>query len=129
MRVSFFSQDSAYPTTSSRVTYLLSSVLFQLICGKLHQCIQSTTRIPGIRAETTFIPPSVSSVCLYSASMAESAILAKLRHYQVACICPVSLCLGSTIRACCRTNDHRACHQPTPPSVGPDVYLEHHWCH
>jgi len=59
---------------------LPSSVPLPLICGQLHQCIQSTPRIPGFRGETTTIPSSVSCVCPCAAGMAESAILAKLGH-------------------------------------------------
>jgi hypothetical protein len=108
---------------------LPSSVPLPLICGQLHQRIQSTPRIAGFRSETTTVPSPVFCVCLYAASMAESAILPKLGHHQLACIYAVSLCLGPTICACCRTDDHRACHQPTSPGVGPDVYLEYHRCH
>ncbi len=89
---------------------LPSSVSLPLIGGQLHQRIQSTARIPGFRGETTIIPSSVSCACLCAASMAESAILAKLGYHQLACIRPLSLYLGPTIRACCRTDDHRTCH-------------------
>jgi hypothetical protein len=108
---------------------LPSSVPLPLIGDQLHQRFQSTPRLPGFRFETTAIPSSISCVCLCAASMAESTILAKLGHHLLACICPVSLCLGPTIRTCCRTDDYRTCHQPTSPGVGPDVHLEYHRCH
>ena len=57
-----------------------SSVPLPLICGQLHQRIQSTPRIPEFRGKTTTIPSSVSGVCPCAASMAKSAILAKLGH-------------------------------------------------
>jgi hypothetical protein len=60
---------------------LPSSVPLPLIGGQLYQRIQSTPRIPGFRSETTTIPSSVSCVCLCAASMAKSAILAKLGYH------------------------------------------------
>ena len=59
---------------------LHSSVPPPLICGQLHKRIQSTPRIQGFRGETTTIPSSVSGVRPCTASMVESAILAKLGH-------------------------------------------------
>jgi len=60
---------------------LPSSVPLPLIDDQLHERIQSTPRIPGFGGETTTIPSSVSYVCLCPASMAKSAILAKLGHH------------------------------------------------
>ena len=58
-----------------------SSVPLPLIDDQLHERIQSTPCIPGFRGETTAIPSSDPCVCLCAASMAESAILAKLGHH------------------------------------------------